>query len=263
MIGESDHYRADIVARDLAELNDPDCPFVLSDDPREPAIGSSSIPFEGDVNHLLESIDQINYRYADETWDGTQVAENAKSDGEAEIHDTNGRLRLVVATETTKDDCVALLMRPHEFRAIFGYMQAYRRHSLNYYKISHELNEASCQSQDLWREIYDCEEELPKLQASDSAAAGTWRCQERLSELRVPYEDVKRRESALEKSQKKEISSMDSLGGSVTSVIEDAFEEANLLPHLPTPPHSCTDSQPSPSVEGGLSVTCMKSYRIH
>lgn len=128
-------------------------------------------------------------------------------------------------------------------------MQVYRRHSLNYYKISHELNEASCQSQDLWREIYDCEKELPELQASNSAAVGTWRCQERLSELRVRNEDAKRRESALEKSQKKEIASMDSLGGSVTTVIEDAFEEANLLPHLPTPPHSYTDSEPSPSVE--------------
>ena len=220
MIGESDRYDADMVAHREAEFDDPDCPIERSNKPREPRIGSSSIPFEGDVYDLLDFIDTMHGRCYDETWDGTHVAENVKSDGEAEIHDTNGRLRLVVATETIEDDCVALLMRPNEFRAIFGPMQAYRSYSLKYFKIGDKLGDVSYESGVLRREICDREKDLAKLQKSDSAAAGIWRCEERLKDLRARYEVVERRESKLRKKQKEVVEWMNSVRSPITETIE-------------------------------------------
>jgi hypothetical protein len=109
MIGESDRYDAERVAWwDSQDVKG----MIRSDLPRLPALGSSSIPFEGGMRRLLEFIDGSFQRWSDETWDGLHVAENAPSDGEAEIHRTNGRVRLVVVTEATKEGCVALLMKP-------------------------------------------------------------------------------------------------------------------------------------------------------
>lgn len=71
--------------------------------------------------------------------------------------------------------------------------------------------------------------------------------------LRTRYEDAELREFALQESQKEVTELMNSLENYVTTEMERVFEEANLLPHLETPPQSYTDGQPSPSVERPIS----------
>jgi hypothetical protein len=101
MIGESDRYdpeRAKQMKADMDEWS-----YYTTMDPysvpKPSAIGSSSLPFEGDVKHLLKFCNETVEHCTDENWDGCHVAVNAKSDSEAEVHDTHGRVRLVVATE--------------------------------------------------------------------------------------------------------------------------------------------------------------------
>lgn len=246
MIGDSDRYRPDIVARRRAAHDDEDSPFVPSNKRREPAIGSSSIPFEGDVDDLLHFISQIGSRWSDESWDGLHVAENAKSEGEAEIHDTNGRVRLVVATETTRDDCVALLMAPTAFRGLYTDMYMHRQYKLTRLKICDEMNEVFWESRNLKSELADREKDLLKLQATGPTAAATWRCQRRIDELRVRLDAVERREVALEKLREQESREMTQMAYRVTDTIERVLEEANLLDHIETPPQSYTNSDPVP-----------------
>ena len=244
MIGDSDHYRPDVLAR-LA--NDDDPIFIPSGKPREPAIGSSSKPFEGDVYRLIEYIDKIYSRWSDKIWDGLHVAENDKSngEGEAEIHDTNGRVRLVAANETTRDDCVALLMSPFIFKEMYVDLRIHRQHNLTRHKIIDEKLEALWEAQNLKSEIKDLEKDLLKFQATGPTAAATWRCQHKISELRVRLSAAERREAALEKLKEYESDRMTQLCYRLTSSIEKALEQANLIDHLETPPVSYTDSDTS------------------
>ena len=213
------------------------------------------MPFEGDNEHLLRFCDQTDGHWYDENWDGCHVAVNAKSDGEAEVHGTNGRVRLVVATETTREDCVALLMRPLDFRIIYESMRSKRQRSLDYTKMDNEREEVSWQSSSLKSEIRDLKKHLLELQTSEPAAVATLRCQERLSELRMRLEDTERRALELAKSLKKESDMMDKIHQRVLSAIEQVFEEANLLPVIdfPAPTNWYTDSSPSPSVDRSTS----------
>ena len=213
------------------------------------------MPFEGDNEHLLRFCDQTDGHWYDENWDGCHVAVNAKSDGEAEVHGTNGRVRLVVATETTREDCVALLMRPLDFRIIYESMRSKRQRSLDYTKMDNEREEVSWQSSSLKSEIRDLKKHLLELQTSEPAAVATLRCQERLSELRMRLEDTERRASELAKSLKKESDMMDKIHQRVLSAIEQVFEEANLLAVIDFPPPTnwYTDSSPNPSVDRSTS----------
>jgi hypothetical protein len=56
-------------------------------------------------------------------------------------------------------------------------------------------HEAHTASLDMEREIDDLQKEVPRLQASESTVAGTWRCEERLKALRSQHKDNKRPES--------------------------------------------------------------------
>lgn len=254
MIGDSDRYDPERFERGWADTAES---FAQQPNPERmrPAIGSSSMPFEGDIEHLLKFCDQAEDNWSDENWDGCHVAVNAKSDGEAEVHGTNGRVRLVVATETTRDDCVALLMHPTSFRMIYEFMRSHSKRSLDCEKMEDERQEISWQSSNLKSEIRDLEEYLLRLQTSGPAAVATSRYEERLSELRVRLENTERRTSELKNLREKESDIMDTIQGRVFGALERVFGEANLLHESESPPSTrCyTDSLPSPSVERPIS----------
>lgn len=257
MIGDSDRYNPERAKQVKADL-DAWSQYTTMDPysmPMPPAIGSSSVPFKGDVEHLLKFCNQTIEHCTNENWDGCHVAVNAKSDGEAEVDGTNGLLRLVVATETTRNDCVALLMHPLHFKKIYGSMKFYRDSRLASMEIGEEQAEVYSELDGLRREIRELEKYVLNLQASGPAAIATLRCQERLSELRVRLEDANSRASELKKLEKKEMMKMERVPARVFEDFQEVFDRASLLPVLQIPPHSYTDSEPSPSLEKPINYT--------
>jgi hypothetical protein len=246
MIGDSDRY--DAVQAMMWESTEGLAP---PPSPRPPALGSSSFPFEGGIKNLLKFIGGAERRHRDKTWDGSHVAENAKSDGEAEIHNTNGRIRLIVATETTREDCVALLMQLTSFSEIHHWMRQYRKVDMTLRDHDQKQREAHTASKDMRREIDNLEKELPKLQESDLAAAGTWRYKERLKALRPCYEENERLERKLEKSLRQKSESKAQICSNIAVLLEDVFMDANLLLRRKEEPdvYYSEEENPSPTVE--------------
>jgi len=246
MIGESDRYDAERAAEFASHKAGV---LIPPSSPPPPRLGSSSVPFEGGLERLFQFIDQSGKRWYDKNWDGLHVAENAKSDGEAEIRHTNGRVRLVVATETTKEDCVALLMRPDTFGALYRCLRRYMKLDAADHKIEIRKNEASWASRNMRSEINDLRKELRKLKALESTDTATWRCKERLKDLHSRLKSSERLEAKLNKSHKKKLDLMARFRSHITEFLESPFAEANLLPRRENPSYSYTDSEPSPTID--------------
>lgn len=219
----SDNGKPDTVEQLTSEID----VLAADDKPRQTPIDPSPVTSTGGLYDLWRTLDKIDHG---DDWEGLRVAENAKANDEAIVHKNNGRVRLFPKTETTKENCIALLMDSYNFRHISINVCHYVDHQTAFNKIRGEKDEVVKQNKNLKLDIRDREKELHRLQASGPTAAATWRCRRQLDELHVRLSSAEHRISALKTLQEVEQLEITAWRQFTTESLIEILEEANLMP---------------------------------